>query len=488
MIEVLDRRARDLGINDFALSLRQVDRWFAGHVATAPRPSVCRVVEAEFGYPVNELLSPDFRRRRGIQEERGTTTRDLRTTDFVSWIADHSDHDFAEVYGAVSAMADSLTEQPLATRAAREHTLARIGRAGIARALELYYGAASSFYRASINGAPITLGVLADPRWLEVAVPMDTDHENFLFDYSSQPPATELTPAATQAAITRLAAIEVGQTVLHDNPLYRLLRIDIDHAHVSAALGLTSFASYALTADLLEAELLDSLADTVEGSARSLPLRNLYLPTAESALSFQDRVCAGGPACLTAVARPDDYLLIIQERSPHVLNMTGKLAVIPKAFHQPITDLAETQLSASIERELEEELLGRKDLERLSCESGRRAAPRHPLTLSEPMRWLLDHRYSYQVQCTGFGVNMLTGTYEFPCLILIRINDAHWWSAYGDRVEANWETMRLRCYSSRDTDGIAALIADPQWSNEGLFAFIQGLRRLDQITPDKASD
>src|SRR5207302_709661 len=57
VIEVLDRRARDMGVRDFALSLRQLDRWLAGDLATLPRPSLCRVVEAEFGYPVQRLLA-----------------------------------------------------------------------------------------------------------------------------------------------------------------------------------------------------------------------------------------------------------------------------------------------------------------------------------------------------------------------------------------------------------------------------------------------
>src|SRR2546429_2151006 len=56
-IEALDRRARDVGVRDFALSLRQLDRWLAGDLATLPRPSLCRVVEAEFAYPVQRLLA-----------------------------------------------------------------------------------------------------------------------------------------------------------------------------------------------------------------------------------------------------------------------------------------------------------------------------------------------------------------------------------------------------------------------------------------------
>src|SRR5207249_11237444 len=56
-IEALHRRARGIGVRDFALSLRQLDRWLAGDLVTLPRPSLCRVVEAEFGYPVQQLLA-----------------------------------------------------------------------------------------------------------------------------------------------------------------------------------------------------------------------------------------------------------------------------------------------------------------------------------------------------------------------------------------------------------------------------------------------
>lgn len=55
-IRVLDQRASRMNVHDFALSVRQLDRWLAGEVATLPRPSMCRVIEAEFGEPVERLL------------------------------------------------------------------------------------------------------------------------------------------------------------------------------------------------------------------------------------------------------------------------------------------------------------------------------------------------------------------------------------------------------------------------------------------------
>jgi tetratricopeptide (TPR) repeat protein len=56
-IEALEKRAREMEVHDFTLGLRQLDRWLAGDVATQPRPSLCRVLEAEFGRPVERLLA-----------------------------------------------------------------------------------------------------------------------------------------------------------------------------------------------------------------------------------------------------------------------------------------------------------------------------------------------------------------------------------------------------------------------------------------------
>lgn len=175
-------------------------------------------------------------------------------------------------------------------------------------------------------------------------------------------------------------------------------------------------------------------------------------------------------------------MLLVQERSARVLNVTGRLAVVPKAFHGPTTEAAEeAHLSASLERELEEELLGREDLEQVSERSFRHVDPFAIDQLSEPMRWLVERRGTdaYRVECLGFGINMVTGNYEFPCLIVI--DDEQWWARYSGQIEANWEMAKVRRYSTRDTGGLQALALDPRWSNEGLFAFIEGLRRLAEL-------
>jgi hypothetical protein len=165
-----------------------------------------------------------------------------------------------------------------------------------------------------------------------------------------------------------------------------------------------------------------------------------------------------------------------------VVNAAGKLAVIPKAFHQATVEhTSEVRISTTLERELEEELLGRQDLELLTAEGGRRANPLSAQSRTVPMEWLVAHRGTdaYRLECTAFGLNMITGSYEFACLIVI--DDETWWTQFGHLLEANWETMRLRRCSTLDTDGLAQLAADPAWSNEGLFAYLEGLKRLAQL-------
>jgi hypothetical protein len=101
------------------------------------------------------------------------------------------------------------------------------------------------------------------------------------------------------------------------------------------------------------------------------------------------------------------------------------------------------------------------------------------------MRWLVDHPDAYQVETTAFGINMISGNYELACLVAIE--DPSWWDRYGHRVQANWEAARILCYSSRDTEGLTHLAADPTWSNEGLFALLKGLRRLAERNSAKTA-
>jgi hypothetical protein len=278
-------------------------------------------------------------------------------------------------------------------------------------------------------------------------------------------------------------------------PQSRDIRQEIERklkGKIGGTLGLSRFTSYALTLDLLEGELTDALAAGTAPRLGSLPMRDRYLPDIASVLNVNGRLCAGGALALCAFAHPAgryrehaDYVLLVQERSGNVINAARRLAVVPKGFHQPMTDYrADAKISATLLREMEEELFGREEID--NTVNGQQAAdPMHPSRLSEPMRWLLtENPGALRVECTGFGLNLVSGNYEFACLIVVDSDD--FWSRYGGKIEANWESSALRQYSSTDQESLTALVTEDTWSNEGLFALTQELRRLKQIGGDRA--
>ncbi len=137
----------------------------------------------------------------------------------------------------------------------------------------------------------------------------------------------------------------------------------------------------------------------------------------------------------------------------------------------------------TLRREMEEELFGREDIDNTVNEQ-HAADPMHPARLSAPMRWLLtENPGALRMECTGFGLNLVSGNFEFACLIVVDSDD--FWYRFGGQIEASWESSSLRQYSSLDGGSLAALARDDAWSNEGLFAFLQALRRLNQDGGDR---
>jgi len=437
------------------------------------------------------------------QEAQDWRAPPVRSVEFVEWIAEHSDLSVRDAYDQVVRHIRQLEQVPERERHQRAHLRDRVTRGQLVGALAAYYPpplpAGQGFYQATVDGMTLPTTVLTRPGWLGLQTRLGTAAEQFAFKWPSTVSLAvpHLTGAALGAAIDRLAAVELASTVFTNDPVYRLLHMVIARERVEAEVTLMPFAAYALTMDLLESEVVGALADqhamgaAPAGPRRlSLPLRDTYLPSILHALDVQGRVCAGGVVALLAAARPAraggraqaDYALLVQERSPRVLNAVGKLAVVPKAFHEPTVEpAAEAHLSASLLRELEEELLGREELGNLFGGEVRKVDPFHTDLLSAPLRWLLEHHDPgvWRMECVGFGINLLSGNYEFACLVLI--DDDAWWGRFGSQIEANWEVERIRLYSSRDRAGLRELMTDPRWSNEGLFAFSEGLRRLAEL-------
>lgn len=371
----------------------------------------------------------------------------------------------------------------------------RVGQPDTVRALNEYYDidprAVHGCYSAQFGTVPVATTVLTRSEWLDLACPLVAQRDR-LRPIPAAPDGPPLDERATELAVDRIAnALTIG-TRFFNNPIYQLMSVDLAADQINGSVGIAHFVEYALTCDLLEGELDDAIVGGQRTTRGNLPLRDLYLPDVASVLETGNRLCAGGALALTAIARPSDssrrepdYLLLLQERSGNVLNAARRLAVIPKGFHQPINDVrADAQIGATLRRELEEELFGRDDVDH-TISDGRSADPMHLSRLSEPMRWLMSTPDRLTMECTGFGLNLVSGNYEFAGLIVI--NDEDFWPRYGGVVEANWEALSLRRYSTKDPDFIEDLVRNEAWSNEGLFALLQGLRRLTQVDSSRVA-
>jgi hypothetical protein len=460
-----------------------------GHPLGTVRPVTARLLERMLGMSVDELLAPPAvgssegartSPERGSGQDRtltvlriGPVETEEMSAGLGGWVP----------LAARRAVAERLGALDLGEVRDRANLMRGVERSRLAGALAEYYGEAARQYGPSVAGTRVLTSVLSRPDWLDLAVPFGPDTDRIELADVELDSVGRVEHVNGGYAVDRLAEAAMLGVRITNKPLYRLLDIDIRGGVVSGSVGLAPFGVYALTMDLLERELADALVGGRPTGPGDLPLRDRYLPDVASVLDLQGRLCAGGVVGLCAIARPADmyrgpadYALLVQERSGQVLNAAGRLAVIPKGFHEPLKDVAaDARIGATLRRELEEELFGRVEVDSTAGDS-RVAAPMHPSRLSEPMRWLTASAGRVRMECTGFGLNLVSGNYEFACLVMV--DDEEFWPRFGGDVEANWEAAGLRVYSSLDDRLLAKLAADESWSNEGLFAFLQGLRRL----------
>ncbi|KMS92330.1 hypothetical protein [Prauserella rugosa] len=414
-------------------------------------------------------------------------TADPNMSAALEWLDTYSDREAGAHRQQVAERLAAIDARELRDRGTRR---GGVTSAQVAYALEQYYGRATGGYgryTASVAGKHVSTTILTRPEWLDLACPLATTSDGLVFDEQDRGALTVIDELTTDAAVTRLAeTLELGMRLVN-MPLYGLESVQVGADGIGGCVGVVPFVEYALTMDLLEGELLDALASGNGLAAGELPLRDRFLPELSSVADPSSRVCTGGALALCAIARPAglhgdaDYLLLVQQRSGNVLNANRQLSVIPKGFHQPMADLrGDTRLGLTLLREAEEELFGRDDIDNTLGDQ-RSADPMHPSRLTAPMRWLLERPVGERIrmECTAFGFNLVSGNYEFPSLIVIE--DEEFWVQYGGQVEANWEASNLRRYSTRDPELLTELISEVTWSNEGLFAFLQGLRRLSEI-------
>ncbi|GGU37459.1 helix-turn-helix domain-containing protein [Nocardioides albus] len=403
----------------------------------------------------------------------------------VGWLQGGRDDDAGAGVLAAAAQLDTATGPRWRT--------AETNRSAVAERLHQYYADGFDDRRPvqiDLDNASIAMTILSGADWLSRPLDLRADEAvgRFTYDHDAAVVPQPESNTWRLAAATRLAECLVQETRFVDGQLYRMTGWESRPDGVRTSFTTGSFAQYALTVDLLEAETLAA----VQTGGEALPLRDLMLPTVDSVLDPGSRNCMGGALALTAFARPAqgarpaDFALLIQERGAKVLNASRRLAVIPKCFHEPTSEPTwDVSVGTSLARELEEELFGKPEVD-TTLDTRRTVDPMHPDLLTRPMRYLTETSPAgWSMECTGFGFNLLTGNYEFPCLVAV--HDEGFWHRCGGDVESNWESERITLVSSQDEAGLRALTHNAAWSDEGLFAFVLGLRRLHELHPERVA-
>ncbi len=347
--ETFARERREPG----TLGVRHLQRLVAGRGANGQplgpvRPATARLLESIFGVSVEKLLAlPDSS---GVAQP-STGRNDLSTV--LEWLDGHAGWSPGTTRRKVAAVAgdDGAAHDRRARRA-------RVGRTQTVDALAEYYSdsvAGHGLYGVRCGNRHIVTSIVTRPGWIDLDCALgDGDRLTLVPSGVAGPePWDEVTSAA---AVRRLADVIDSGVRMTNVPLYRLVGLDAGRGKITGTVALASFVEYSPTMDLLEGEL----ADAVASASSALPLRDRYLPNLAAVLDVSDRLCAGGVLALCAIARPADpyrgpadYALLVQERSGSVLNAAGRLAVIPKGFHQPMSDLrADAQIGVTLRREL----------------------------------------------------------------------------------------------------------------------------------------
>ena len=362
------------------------------------RPVTARLLERIFGEPIDTLLAepvesaeaealtssaaahggsgpPVQNPRSPVKAARPSQPAPLRNdvdaSDFGSaldWLDEHAGWSPVTAKHKVRSRLARLSAGELLDRNARR---SRVRRSEVAGALADYYGQSSadcSLYNVACDGNDFLTSIVTRPEWIDFGCPVTPDCDLLTLDECEPSTGPDLD---TKRAVHRLAEAAALDVRLTNAPLYRLQDVDLTNGSISGSVGLTPFVEYALTADLLEGELLDAISAGQSTRPGRLSLRNEYLPDFAAVLDLPGRICAGGPLALCAIARPADpyrgpadFALLVQERSGSVLNAAGQLAVIPKGFHQPLKEpRAEARIGATLRRELEEELFGRAEVD-----------------------------------------------------------------------------------------------------------------------------
>lgn len=341
-------------------------------------------------------------------------------------------------------------------------------------------------YVFTCNGELRRTTIYARQRWLQLGQDVRKMNASLVVP-PTFPTQSELRSAVRKFEQSDLPQLQ-DQIELYNDPLFRL--VDFNDKSGMCEFCETDFFTYRATVGMLPDELTAALDDT-NGNVKAvladkdkyLPFRAKFLPTIESLNDYQNRLCVGGIGALLAIARDEsehDFLIPLQIRGSRVSDGRGQLAVLPKAFHQPLVgDKKEVRLYYTLLREIYEEVYGHDEVKtgggKIKCDWYVKREP--------GVRFIHENPKSCQIEATCIGINALAGNYDVGMLVAIR--DPEYWERFGEHIDVNWESEeRMILISSKDSRRIADILVSGEWAQESIPPFVEGLRALHRM--DKA--
>lgn len=377
----------------------------------------------------------------------------------------------------------------------REHEVLYANQKAITEVITGWYGNAGSTdlkqYSVLIDGTRLNTTIYTSEQYLDLSEDLREVAGALASDVPTDSVKQKTSTAVRSYVPEVIARLEEMGVKIWNAPLYRLMKASSDK-HLSLTFSLTDFLSYRFTSGLLGDEVIDALIET-KGSADDvlanahtlLPIRRSIMPDVGYLDDYDSRICAGGIGVLLAIARGkpyNDFLITLQVRSSKVSDGRGQLAVIPKSFHQPVTDSdEEVSLYSTLLREMFEEVYGNSDVEK---ESHRL---KHDWYIDEEpgVAYFQNHIGAYDLEATGFGLNAVAGHYDVGVLLAIR--DTWYWDTFGKHIFPNWEPDKLILISSKDKEKIKEVLTGHSWANESMPHVVEGLVRLKQIDSAKVN-
>lgn len=361
-------------------------------------------------------------------------------------------------------------------------------------------------YAFSVDGEQMAIGVATRPSWNGLTI--DLQNED----------GTRCEIVADNGIGDVPYRLSVGQVVgllvyayragLWNGAIFRLADLDLGADHLTARFSIDSFMRCGIVNGLLDRELRGTMAavdqqalfeDPVALAEHLRPLMSLraaLMPDAASIDRFGTRLCAGGTLTLLALARPapySDFALAMHRRSGEVVDGQGLLSVIPRAFHASIRRFPvaagfkaqlrdEVRLSATVLRELYEEVAGGIEAETLPDIESPDFFYADTDAAADPLRWLRAHPGAWRLECTGFGVALVTGGYGFATLLVVQ--DEEFWSRFSEQLRGQMGEVSAEgiwWVSSRDRAGLSALLRRTDHTADSLQTLVEGLRRLAKL-------